>query len=194
MKKQIALVVMFASSFAVHANITSPSDAVSALEEKFGFHKGKRRNHTKGLCFSGTFQASAQAGKYTKSPIFNGDIIPVIGRFSHAGGNIASQDAKAKVFGMALQFKKGATTHKMAMLNLPFFPVPTPEAFVERLRLKSPKEKNVENNEFNRKYPAVKHLEDILSGRENNQSDYTEHYYNSIHTFWLENKKGEKNL
>ncbi|KXJ61368.1 MAG: hypothetical protein AXW14_02600 [Alteromonas sp. Nap_26] len=172
----------------VLAEKVTPQEAVTALESKFGVFKGERRNHTKGLCFSASFTATNEAQKYTKSAIFTGDTIPVIGRFSHAGGNIMADDTSGRVFGMALRFEANNAYHNMAMLNLPFFPVPSPNAFVDRLKISSDQDKR----DFALKYPSSQHLEEIVSTRNNEQSDYSEHYYNSIHTFYFENVEGKK--
>jgi len=184
----VGMALSTALSTPVLAEKVTPQEAVTALESKFGVFKGERRNHTKGLCFTASFTATNEANKYTKSAIFTGDTTQVVGRFSHAGGNVMADDTSGRVFGMALRFKTKHTYHNMAMLNLPFFPVPTPEAFVERLKLTNSHEKR----SFSLKYPSSKHLEKIVSSRYNQQSDYSEHYYNSIHTFYLENDNGDK--
>ncbi|WP_462164858.1 catalase [Pseudoalteromonas xiamenensis] len=183
----IVLLLIAAVPFGVAANQVDPNAAISAFEKKFGVSEGKRRNHTKGLCFVATFTATPEAAKYTVSPIFSGEPIAVVGRFSHPGGNLHSEDAKTKVLGMALDFRYNDIHHKMAMLNVPFFSVPMPEAFVEQLTI-TPAEREV----FKAKYPSVGQFEQALVERVAGSHDYFEQYYNSIHTFYLVNKAKEK--
>lgn len=195
--KRFLLFALIASSNTTIAAETHPQEAVKALEDKFGVHKGLRRNHTKGLCFSAKFVANQSAQKYTSSSIFNGEPINVVGRFSHAGGNIMQKDMDAKVLGMALLFSNGNAEHKMAMLNLPYFAVPTPEAFVKNLTLNisSSEQKETKKerlDEFRLQTPSLGHLQQALAERGQSSHGYENYYYNSIHTFYLIDKDGNK--
>src|SRR6201997_2152380 len=58
-----------------------------ALEGAYGRHKGKRRNHTKGFGTTGYFVGTKEAAQLSRSALFDGDRIEVIGRFSLAGGD-----------------------------------------------------------------------------------------------------------
>ncbi|MFC0119187.1 catalase [Pseudoalteromonas xiamenensis] len=185
--KAIILLLLAAVPLGATANQVVPNAAITAFEKKFGVSEGKRRNHTKGLCFAATFTATPEAAQYTVSPIFSGEPISVVGRFSHPGGNLHSEDAKTKVLGMALDFRYNDIHHKMAMLNVPFFSVPTPEAFVEQLTI-TPAERGA----FKAKYPSVGQFEQALMEREAGARDYFQQYYNSIHTFYLVNKAKER--
>lgn len=193
---RLLAVILLAGGHTSLAAQENPQDAVSALENKFGVHAGKRRNHTKGLCFTAEFVAEPVASNYTISPIFKGEPVSVVGRFSHAGGNIAIKDDDANVLGMGLNFKLGQTEHKMAMLNLPYFAVPTPDAFIKNLQLSTPaangKVDSQAFNQFKWSTPSIGHLQQALAGRKKNQQSYSEYYYNSIHTFYLTNSEGEK--
>lgn len=197
MMKKVSLLVFASFTSVLNAEQVTPLDTLNAFKNKFGVTKGERRNHTKGMCFNGKFTATPQAKLYTKSPLFNGVSIDVIGRFSHAGGNPFALDNKSKVFGMSLKLSNGIQTHKMSMLNLPFFPVASPEDFVQRLKLTTPSEntgaidKN-KLNDFNHSRPSIGHLTHIIKKRKANFSSYANHYFNSIHTFYALNEKGLK--
>src|SRR5260370_9251416 len=70
-----------------------------ALEGAYGRHKGKRRNHTKGFGTTGYFVGTKEAGQLSRSALFDGDRIEVIGRFSIArGGPSASGFEPAPAF------------------------------------------------------------------------------------------------
>src|SRR6267154_1260849 len=60
---------------------------VTALEGAYGVHAGERRNHTKGTCAVGTFVGMPEAAAYSRSALFSGRPVPVVARFSLAGGN-----------------------------------------------------------------------------------------------------------
>src|ERR1700719_5149069 len=57
-----------------------------ALEGTYGQHKGKRRNHTKGFGATGYFVGTKEAAQISRSGLFAGDTLVVIGLLSVAGG------------------------------------------------------------------------------------------------------------
>ena len=188
-----AFAVLSCSSMAKEA---SPIDAVDTLEKRFGVYKGKRRNHTKGVCFAGTFKATDIAKQYTRSQIFNTDTVTVIGRFSHAGGHLFADDRKSKTFGMALQLKNGTTIHQMAMLNLPFFDVSTPQAFIDKHKVTAPdkttgKIDQAKFTAFKQQNPSFARLKKAMKNQRL-RSDYSEYTFNSIHAFHMFNAKGQE--
>src|ERR1700737_4901615 len=63
-----------------------------ALEGAYGRHKGKRRNHTKGVGTTGYFVGTKEAAQVSRSALFDGDRIEVIGRFSIAGERTSDPD------------------------------------------------------------------------------------------------------
>lgn len=110
-----------------------PEDVVGALEKISGVHPGLRRNHAKGTCAVGSFQASDAAKALSSSALFSGKTVPVIARFSLAGPNPSLPDATKNPRGMALQFQlPGGELHQMAMLNTPVFGAATVQSFYER--------------------------------------------------------------
>jgi catalase len=106
---------------------------VNTLEKISGVHKGIRRNHAKGTCATGVFQASIEAQKLSSSALFSGKTVTTIARFSLAGPNPAIPDTMKNPRGMALQFQlPGGELHQMAMLNTPVFGAATVQSFFER--------------------------------------------------------------
>src|SRR3984893_16856313 len=87
-----------------HNEVTS-DEVVTALEGAYGVHPGERRNHTKGTCALGTFAGMPEASVYSRSPLFSGHPVPVVARFSLAGGNPKARDAEKSPRGMALEFR-----------------------------------------------------------------------------------------
>ncbi|MBS0449878.1 MAG: catalase family peroxidase [Proteobacteria bacterium] len=125
----VALPPMFAH--AAGPEVTGPQ-VVQALEGAFGVHPGERRNHTKGTCALGEFTGTAEAAKYSRSALFSGKAVPVVARFSLAGGNPKAPDVARSPRGMALQFKLPQDkVHQMAMLNTPMFGAASPQTFLD---------------------------------------------------------------
>ena len=63
------------------------------FEQVNGSHPGFRRNHSKGVCVTGYFIQSGQGSAISKAAIFQQGRVPVIGRFSLAGGQPFAIDA-----------------------------------------------------------------------------------------------------
>src|ERR1700687_1780715 len=73
-----------------------------ALEGAYGRHEGKRRNHTKGFGAVGYFAGTKEAAELSRSGLFAGDRIEVIGRFSNAGGDPSASDSERSTRGLGL--------------------------------------------------------------------------------------------
>lgn len=180
----------------VHA-AASPDQIVTALENKFGTFPGERRNHTKGICFSGEFQATEAAATLSRSPLFQGTPIPVIGRFSLAGGNLHAADNKANAHGMALRFAlPDGQLHQMAMLDIPFFDVATPDGFLQKQLATTPDPATGQPDPakvqaFEQAFPESQRLKQALAGQSRIPAGYQRLSYNSINTFILESADGK---
>src|SRR6202049_3118939 len=104
-----------------------------ALEGAYGRHKGKRRNHTKGLGAVGHFVGTKEAAELSRSGLFAGDRIEVVGRFSTAGGDPSASDSERSPRGMGLEFRlKGGALHHMTMIHTPMFFARTPSTFLDK--------------------------------------------------------------
>src|ERR1700712_1003142 len=64
---------------------TTAMKVTDALEGAYGRHEGLRRNHTKGVGVLGHFIGHRDAAEFSRSSLFSGRKIEVIGRFSLAG-------------------------------------------------------------------------------------------------------------
>ena len=118
-------------AIAADAEVTA-GQVVDALEGTFGVTPGQRRNHIKGTCAAGEFVGSKEAVRYSRSALFSGKPVPVIARFSLAGGNPKLPDTAKTPRGMALEFKlPGGKLHHMTMLNTPVFGAATPQSFLD---------------------------------------------------------------
>lgn len=111
--------------------VTAPQ-VIEAVEKNFGVHPGERRNHIKGTCALGEFVGNKEAARYSRSALFSGKAVPVVARFSVAGGNPKVPDTAKNARGMALEFRlpQGAIQH-ITMINTPVFGAATPQTFFD---------------------------------------------------------------
>lgn len=128
-----ALLLGASPGIAAEPEVTA-DQVVSAIEAVFGITPGQRRNHTKGTCAAGEFVGTREAAAYSRSPLFSGRALPVVARFSLAGGNPRAPDTARNPRGMALEFRlpEGGLQH-MTMLNTPMFGAARPETFLAQM-------------------------------------------------------------
>jgi len=109
-------------------------EVVGALEGAYGVHPGERRNHTKGTCALGTFVGRPEAAAYSRSALFAGQPVPVVARFSLAGGDPHASDTDRSPRGLALEFRlpNGSLQH-MTMINTPMFFAAMPRTFLDKM-------------------------------------------------------------
>ena len=133
-----------AGTFAYLGGWLTPNDLTAArltdaFEQVDGVHPGFRRNHAKGLGVSGFFESNGNGVRLSKAAVFRPGRVPVIGRFSLSGGQPDAADMPDTVRGLGLEFSPPrGELWRTAMINLPVFPVSTPEAFYERLTASKP--------------------------------------------------------
>jgi len=112
----------------------TPKRFVDTFEHVNGLSPGFRRNHAKGLCFSGSFESNGRGAALSRAVIFRTGRVPIVGRFSLSGGKPYAADAATTVRGMGLLFKlPDGEEWRMAIINLPVFPFATPAAFYDQL-------------------------------------------------------------
>jgi catalase len=108
----------------------TPKRVVDALAPPGGPAEGHRRNHAKGICFTGMFEASGEAASLSRASLFAQGQYPVVGRFNLAGPDPTAGDDTGRVRGLSIQVKgPGGAEWRSGMIIAPFFPVATPDAF-----------------------------------------------------------------
>ncbi len=117
---------------AIADSAVSAAQVVQALEDTFGVHPGERHNHIKGTCALGEFVGNPEMARYSRSALFTGKPVPVVARFSIAGGNPGAPDTAKSPRGMALEFQlpQGHLQH-MTMINTPVFGAASPKTFFD---------------------------------------------------------------
>ncbi|WP_264006323.1 catalase family peroxidase [Mycolicibacterium sphagni] len=105
----------------------------------YGRQLGFRKNHAKGVVVSGYFDSNGNGQALSTAAVFRAGQVPVVGRFSLAGGNAHMTDTPgaARGLGLAFGFPQG-WQWRMAMLNLPVFPDNSARGFYDRLLASKP--------------------------------------------------------
>jgi catalase len=95
---------------------------------------GHRRNHAKGICFTGTFEANGAGSALSSAQVFTSGQYPALGRFNLGTPDPDAPDATVRVRGMGLQISTpDGQEWRTAMINAPIFAVSTPQAFYDLL-------------------------------------------------------------
>ena len=132
-----ALVAGVAGAFAYAAGWFSPqrltpAKVVDILAPTGGPVAGHRRNHAKGICFTGTFEANGAGAALSKAALFATGGHPVTGRFNLAVPTPTADDGTARVRGLSLRVRTAdGQEWRTAMISAPFFPVATTQAFYD---------------------------------------------------------------
>jgi catalase len=104
---------------------------------------GHRRNHAKGICFTGVFEANGAGSELSRVRAFAQGQYPVLGRFNLGTTNPDAPDATVRVRGVGVSISTpDGEEWRMAMINPPFFAVSTPQAFYDLLLASGSKDPN----------------------------------------------------
>jgi len=110
----------------------TPERMVDALSQRGGDPLGHRRNHTKGICFTGEFAANGTGARLSTAPMLAAGHYPVIGRFAIATGNPDAPDATGRVRSMAIRIvAPDGQEWRSGMNHSPVFVVSTARAFYQ---------------------------------------------------------------
>ena len=188
------LLFLFAGGwFSPHA--VTPKKFVDRFEHIDGLHAGFRRNHAKGLCFSGTFDSNGDGVPLSTAKIFAAGTTPVIGRFALGGGMPMQVDKIGTVRSMAVQFNLAdGEQWRTGCNNIPVFPVHTPEMFYDFLLASAPAKATGKPDPalmgaFLTKHPEVKKSLALLGGRAV-ASGFDNSTFNSLNAFRFTNAAG----
>ncbi|MFE1599052.1 catalase family peroxidase [Methylobacterium sp. ID0610] len=134
-----AVVTALAGAFAATAGWLSPgrltpTKIVDALAPAGGPALGHRRNHAKGICFTGVFESNGRGAAYSRATVFAPGAFAALGRFNLGTADPNAPDATVRVRGLGLQITAAdGAVWRSAMIDPPFFPVSTPQAFYDLL-------------------------------------------------------------
>src|ERR1700683_5144100 len=110
----------------------TPKKIVAGLAPPGGPALGHRRNHAKGICFTGTFEANGNGTALSKAQVFVPGQYPVVGRFNLATADPNAADAMVRVRGLGIRIiPPDGQEWRSAMIDAPIFPVSTPQDFYD---------------------------------------------------------------
>ena len=169
----------------------SPDKVVDAFTPPGGKPPlGHRRNHAKGICFTGVFEANGAGSELSRAEVFKRGSYPVLGRFNLGTPDPNAADATVRVRGLGMRITTpDGQEWRSAMVDLPFFPVSTPQAFYTLLRLSGSKDPNA-MKDF-----AAAHPEFATFGAWAKSAPWTASYaeerYNGLNTFLFTDSSGK---
>ena len=112
----------------------TPRRLVAALAPPAGPALGHRRNHAKGICFTGVFEANGAGSELSRAQVFARGQYPVLGRFNLGTADPNAPDATVRVRGLGISIAMpDGQDWRSAMIDPPVFPVSTPQGFYELL-------------------------------------------------------------
>jgi catalase len=110
----------------------TPAKLVASLAPPGGPALGHRRNHAKGICFTGIFEANGNGSALSTAQVFVPGQYPVVGRFNLATTDPNASDARVRVRGLGIRITPpNGQEWRSAMIDAPIFPVSTPQGFYE---------------------------------------------------------------
>ena len=83
----------------------TPARFADGFERVHGIYAGFRLNHAKGVCVRGSFESNGRGTRLSRAVVFKTGRVPVISRFSLAGGNPYVADEPEMVRGLGLLCK-----------------------------------------------------------------------------------------
>jgi catalase len=170
----------------------TPEKMLDALKPPTAVPLGHRRNHAKGICFTGIFEANGAGSALSRAQVFSRGQYPALGRFNLGTPNPNAPDATARVRGIGLQISTpDGQEWRTAMINPPFFPVSTPQAFYEMLRASASKDPNAMKT-FSSAHPEFSAF-DAWAKSAPWTGSYTEQRFNSLNSFIFTAGSGVEN-
>jgi catalase len=151
---------------------------------------GHRRNHAKGICFTGVFEANGAGSELSRAEVFKRGSYPVLGRFNLGTTDPNAADATVRVRGLGIRIATpDGQQWRSAMVDLPFFVVSTPQGFYQMLRASGSKDPNA-MKAFVAAHPEFATFGAWAKGAPWTAS-YAEERFNGLNAFIFTNSAGD---
>jgi catalase len=192
------IVVALAAAFAFTAGWLSPkrltpARLVSSLAPPGGPALGYRRNHAKGICFTGTFESDGAAASLSRAQMFAAGSYPVVGRFNLGTPDPMAPDSTVRIRGLGLRIlTPDGNEWRSAMIDAPVFPVSTPQDFYALVQALSDKRDPDVMKHFIAAHPEFGAFGAWASTAPMTAS-FAQDRYNSVNSFVFTNLAGQDN-
>jgi catalase len=174
-------------------NRLTPDKVVAAFAPPAGAALGHRRNHAKGICFTGVFEANGAGSEFSRAQVFVRGQYPVLGRFNLATANPNAPDAMVRVRGLGIQISTpDGQEWRSAMIDPPVFTVSTPQAFYQLLLASGSKDPNA-MKAFAATHPEFAKFADWAKNAPWTGS-YAEERFNSLNSFVFVDASGAEHV
>jgi len=171
----------------------TPDKLVAALAPLTGPALGHRRNHAKGICFTGEFEANGAGSELSKAQVFARGQYPVLGRFNLATADANAPDATVRVHGLGIRIATpDGQEWRSALIDPPVFAVSTPQGFYELLLASKSKDANAMKN-FIAAHPEFAAFGDWAKNAPWTDS-YAEDRFNSLNSFVFVDNAGAEHV
>ena len=169
----------------------TPTKIVDVLAPPGGPALGFRRNHAKGICFTGSFEANGAGSAFSKAQLFTAGSYPVTGRFNLAVADPKTVDGTARVRALSLRIRTpDGQEWRSAMIDAPFFPVATPQAFYELQVASARKTDPDAMKNFAAAHPEIAAF-GAWAGSAPFTGSYAEERFNSLNSFVFTDASGQ---
>ena len=171
----------------------TPRRLLAALAPPTGPALGHRRNHAKGICFTGVFEANGAGSELSRARVFARGQYPVLGRFNLGTADPNAPDATVRVRGLGISIATpDGEDWRSAMIDPPVFPVSTPQGFYELLLASASKDPIAMKN-FVAAHPEFAPFGDWAKNAPWTGS-YAEDRYNSLNSFVFVDNSGAEHV
>jgi len=171
----------------------TPRRLLAALAPPTGPALGHRRNHAKGICFTGVFEANGAGSELSRARVFARGQYPVLGRFNLGTADPNAPDATVRVRGLGISIATpDGQDWRSAMIDPPVFPVSTPQGFYELLLASASKDPIAMKN-FVAAHPEFAPFGDWAKNAPWTGS-YAEDRYNSLNSFVFVDNSGAEHV
>jgi catalase len=143
---------------------------------------GHRRNHAKGICFTGIFESNGAGSALSQAQVFTRGQYPALGRFNLAAPEPNAPDATVRVRGLGLRIATpDGQEWRTAMIDPPFFAVSRPQGLYDLLIASASKDPNAMKT-FAGAHPEIAAF-GAWSGSAPWTGSYAEERFNSLDSF-----------
>jgi len=172
--------------------LTSAS-IINRFEKVNGLHPSFRRNHAKGICFTGVFESNGSGSTLSQAQVFVRGQYPALGRFNLGTPNPDAADATVRIRGFGIRIATpDGQEWRSAMIDAPVFPVSTPPGFYELLIASGSKDPNAMKN-FVAAHPEFAPFGDWAKNAPWTDS-YAEDRFNSLNSFVFVDNAGAEHV